>query len=60
MALPTYTDLFTLMLPSVNGLIFFHDNNSIFAVFHHRFRSCYRTVLSAIWKIFSEFLIFCN
>ena len=23
-------------------------------------RSCYRTVPSAIWEIFSEFLIFCN
>ena len=23
-------------------------------------RSCYRTVLSAIWEIFSEFLMFCN
>ena len=22
--------------------------------------SCYRTVPSAIWEIFSEFLIFCN
>ena len=23
-------------------------------------RSCYRTVPSAIWEIFSEFLMFCN
>ena len=57
---PTYTDLFTLMLSIVNGLMFFHDNNLTFSVFHHHFHSCYRTVPSAIWKVFSEFLIFSN
>ena len=27
---------------------------------HNLIRSCYRTVLSATWKIFSECLVFCN
>ena len=28
--------------------------------YHHFWCSCYRTVPSAIWEIFSEFLMFCN
>ena len=42
------------------AIYFIYFIYSLFIVDYNRICSCYHTVPSAIWEIFSEFLIFCN